>query len=342
MTTSETLTAVLDDAATRDRVDLAATAAALREHAPDLGGNRDGWVDDTVAPVLRARGSRMLVGPWLEAFVLAPWLLDEASLSVPTGVATVAPDAGGLVIRDGHVHGRLRHVPWAAQADATIALVPAGTGHAVLVAPRRSYLVAARHDLAGEPRDEVTFDDVPLGHVDLAWAPPSVGPLSLRARGALGTAVSAVGALDRIRELVLEHASGREQFGRPIGRFQAVQRHLVELVGDTAAAAMAVDITERAGDEATRLQRAAIAKVRVGRAIDGVTTRAHQVVAARGMTELHPLGAHTRRCWAWRAEHGSTRWWAAWLGRRLAEPTDSDRAVGAVTAPFLRPGATSS
>jgi acyl-CoA dehydrogenase len=336
------LSAVLDDPALRDGADLTATAAALRGYAHETGAVRDGWVDETVVPVLRARGSALLVGPWLETFVLAPWLLGEASLPVPKGVVTVAPDARGLVVRDGRVHGRIPHVPWAAQAEFTVALVPAGTGHAVLVAPRASYVAATRHDVAGEPRDEVTFPDVRLTDVDLAWAPPVVGPLALRARGAVGTAVSAVGALDRIRDLVLDHASEREQFGRPIGRFQAVQRHLVELTGDTAAASMAVDITRRPGDEATRLQRAAIAKVRVGRAIDGVTARAHQVVAARGMTELHPLGDHTRRCWAWRAEHGSTRWWAAWLGRRLAEPTDPDRAVGAVTAPFLRPGATSS
>src|SRR6185312_4663147 len=45
-------------------------------------------------------------------------------------------------------------------------------------------------------------------------------------RGALAAAAQLLGVADRLIEMAADHAREREQFGRPIGSFQAVKHHL--------------------------------------------------------------------------------------------------------------------
>ncbi|MFJ4472905.1 acyl-CoA dehydrogenase family protein [Streptomyces sp. NPDC089424] len=66
-------------------------------------------------------------------------------------------------------------------------------------------------------------------------APLGAGPAPLTALAALGDtaaavlAAEAVGAADRVLELTVEHVGRREQFGRPIGSFQAVKHRLADV-----------------------------------------------------------------------------------------------------------------
>jgi alkylation response protein AidB-like acyl-CoA dehydrogenase len=57
----------------------------------------------------------------------------------------------------------------------------------------------------------------------------------------LGLAARALGAARRAHELALEHASTREQFGRPIGTFQAVSHRAATCAIDLASSAVLVD-----------------------------------------------------------------------------------------------------
>ena len=43
------------------------------------------------------------------------------------------------------------------------------------------------------------------------------------------------GALDRLLDLCIEHATGRVQFGRAVAKFQAVQNLIAVLAGEAAA-----------------------------------------------------------------------------------------------------------
>ncbi|MGH3665841.1 MAG: acyl-CoA dehydrogenase family protein, partial [Egibacteraceae bacterium] len=125
-------------------------------------------------------------------------------------------------------------------------------------------------------------------------------------------------------ELTLAHARSREQFGRPIGRFQAVQSHVVAVAGETAAARMAVDWAAAGlnGTFAVDFARTAVAKIRTGSAATVAASRAHQVHGAVGTTPLHDLGAFTRAVWAWRDEYGSEHHWSRRLGEWLRDHAD--------------------
>jgi acyl-CoA dehydrogenase len=117
-----------------------------------------------------------------------------------------------------------------------------------------------------------------------------------------------------------EHYAGeRQQFGRPLGKFQAIQMELAEMAGEvtavTALTDAAVQVVEgRSGDV---VLAAAAAKVRAGAAVEVVARLAHQVHGAIGFTQEHRLHHLTRRLWSWRDEAGSELYWSRVLATGL-------------------------
>jgi acyl-CoA dehydrogenase len=109
------------------------------------------------------------------------------------------------------------------------------------------------------------------------------------------------------------------QFGRPIGRFQAVQQQLALAAGEVAAASAAASAAARVAADtgfaapATRLAVAA-AKSRTGEAAGAVARIVHQVHGAIGFTREHDLRLWTTRLWAWREEDGSDAEWNTDIG----------------------------
>jgi acyl-CoA dehydrogenase len=205
------------------------------------------------------------------------------------------------------VRGELRRVPWARSAAGVAVLT--GT-HVVLLDPATAALTEGTN-LAEEPRDTLA--------VDGAAAAPDGAAAELRLRAALGRAQLLAGAARGALAAAVRYAGERVQFGRPIGRFQAVQQQLALAAGEVAAASAAAAAAARvAGDAgfaapATRLAVAA-AKSRTGEAAGAVARIAHQVHGAIGFTREHDLRLWTTRLWAWRDEDGSDAEWNAELG----------------------------
>ena len=127
------------------------------------------------------------------------------------------------------------------------------------------------------------------------------------------------GALEAVLALTVQYANDRVQFGRPIGKFQAVQQQLAVLAENVAAAgviaAAAVEAAAGKGDPAFAI---AVAKARVGEAAGKVAEIAHQVHGAIGFTHEHRLHHLTRRLWSWRDEFGVESEWQQELGRLAA------------------------
>jgi acyl-CoA dehydrogenase len=285
------------------------------------GGAGGGWPE--TAAIVRAAGRFPAPVPLAEAAALAGWLLAEAGLPVPSGPLTVAPTRPRdrlEVVADGdgwRLRGTAARVPWAAQAGAIVVLAAHGDAQVVACVSPASCRVEGGANLAGEPRDRVTFEDVRLGNDAVARV--SVDADRLLVRGALVRAIQIVGALDRVLELTVGYVQARVQFGRPLGRFQAVQHELARLAGEAVAAGAAVEGAVAAA--ATRgdcTAEVAAAKVRSGEAASAGARIAHQLHGAIGFTHEHQLHQLTTRLWSWRDEFGAERDWAIRLGRFAA------------------------
>jgi acyl-CoA dehydrogenase len=106
----------------------------------------------------------------------------------------------------------------------------------------------------------------------------------------------------------------RQQFGRPIAQFQAIQQQLAVLAGEVAACQRAADSLNDALVSLNRLD-IAIAKARISEAVGAATEIAHQVHGAMGYTMEHGLNLRTRRLWCWRDEYGNEGYWQQAIGR---------------------------
>ncbi len=100
-----------------------------------------------------------------------------------------------------------------------------------------------------------------------------------------------IGASRAMLQLACDHATGRIQFGRPIGSFQAVRHRLADgLVAVEAAAASVEEGWEEGSDLG-----AALAKAVAGRSALAVARQAQQVLAGIGFTAEHPLHRFVKR-----------------------------------------------
>jgi len=137
--------------------------------------------------------------------------------------------------------------------------------------------ISVGENLAGEPRDDLVFDGVHVNDGEVA--PTRVDEEELLLRGALARSISIAGALESVLELSLRHAGERYQFGRPIGRFQAIQQSLAMLAGEVAAADAAVEAAVEATELVDTAKDAAFevaaAKVRIGEAAGTAAAIAH-------------------------------------------------------------------
>jgi alkylation response protein AidB-like acyl-CoA dehydrogenase len=99
------------------------------------------------------------------------------------------------------------------------------------------------------------------------------------------------GGAERVVELTAAYVSGRIQFGRPIGSFQAVQHHVADM-GMLVEGALLLSmkaVTALAADRAAR-REVSHAKAWISRAYPEITIRAHQVWGGMGYvteTDLH-------------------------------------------------------
>jgi acyl-CoA dehydrogenase len=147
--------------------------------------------------------------------------------------------------------------------------------------------------------------------------------IGTRTLGAALAAAQMVGAMEQVQLMTLEYATIRQQFGRKIGKFQAVQHHITVLAEELLAARMAVQAAFVGPPLELSEHRAAAAKLRCGEAAEQVSAIAHAVHGALGISYEYPIHHYTRRLHQWRMAYGGEAWWATRLGGwLLSQPAD--------------------
>ena len=233
-----------------------------------------------------------------------PLPMSEIILGHSWGLGSLAPCAGLISI--GRAHGDIAiQVPWGRRAARVFAVQAESLDVTVTDAP-----VIAQEDInmAGEPRDSVAMGGQ-LQHITLADDP--------FAQMALARTNLMAGTLQAVLDLGLQFAAEREQFGRSISKFQAIQHSLAVVAAEVAAAQRAADAGVDALGSDRFIAEVAASKARVGEAVGIVAEQVHQVHGAMGFTHEHRLHHFTRRLWAWRDEWGNEAYWQRVLGARL-------------------------
>ena len=294
--------------------DTGLAAAAILEAR---GGADTGW--DDLCALARVSGYHAAPVPLIETW-LAERMLAAADLQPIEGPLTVGPvfrrDIVRLQRHSGHwtVTGEVKRIPWARDAAAIVLTLDADDGARTVVVRDATTIVKASN-YAGEPRDTLQLDGHVVPDELVGAANRGVGRAELFFRGALFRTQQMAGAMERVLELTVAYAQERVQFGRVIGRFQAVQQQIASLASHVASASAAAQGAADANAVGLARFEIAAAKARVGEAVTVVAGVAHQVHAAMGFTHEHALHRSTRRLWDWRDEFGTEAEWQAWVGQ---------------------------
>jgi hypothetical protein len=168
--------------------------------------------------------------------------------------------------------------------------------------------IARGENMAREPRDTVTLATSAV----VAESPYS--RRHLRAFAAGLRALQLTGAMERVLDLTVGYALERVQFGRAIGKFQAIQQNIAIMGGQVAAARAGTLCVASALTREELVPALAAAKIRAGEAASTVARHAHQVHGAIGFTQDYELHFFTKRLWSWRDEFGSEAHWSRFLG----------------------------
>lgn len=251
-------------------------------------------------PVLQAAGYHGLTLPFIDTLLIRAALgIDDSDAE--QAMALAQPDASG---------------------DSALLLQPALRGvQAVAVVSDSETLLCpitgregARVTL-GPPRQRFAFalDTLPLGaFIESAWM---------------------VGALQRLLEMTVDYANERQQFGRPIGKFQALQQQISVMTGHGHSAVVALSVAAggaRHSEGRLRLDPAHVAagRVVICEAAQPAADVAHAVHGAIGVTEEYDLQLWTQRLLAARRSCGSDSYWSQRLGEHCL--ADSQRLYAAV------------
>lgn len=254
-----------------------------------------------INPLWQALGRHAVPLPVGET-MLARALLAAAEIPAPRGPITLAVAAAGAEVV----------VPFGLVADYVL-LESGGAFHLVAVTAEARAPTGVAASLAARMRwpglDGGGFGPVPTG--------------GLIALGAVLCAALIAGAVDRLTAMTTAYANERVQFGKPIGRQQALQQNMAVMAEDAVAARIASQLG-CAGPFPPQLVAAATAKSVASAAAARIAATAHAVHGAIGISEEHDLQLFTRRLHEWRLANGSESYWNRLLGAaRLASAESS-------------------
>jgi acyl-CoA dehydrogenase len=290
---------------------------------PESSGGSGGELADAVA-VVRTLAAGAAAVPVAEQLLVAGPAVVASDLDLPSPeeplTFAVAPGVTAHASDDGDGPGRFTlsgtaEVPWTGVARHAALLTSGPVGPVLALVTLAGPSVEPGANLAGEPRGSVDLDGVPAAGALLTPEEAS----GLRARFALARAVQLAAALEQVLAWTVQYAGERHQFGRPLGRFQAIQMELAQMAGEVTAVTALTDAAVQAVERgsADLVLACAAAKVRAGAAVEVVARLAHQVHGAIGFTQEHKLHHLTRRLWSWRDEGGSELTWAPVLAAGL-------------------------
>jgi alkylation response protein AidB-like acyl-CoA dehydrogenase len=263
-----------------------------------LGGAALGRAGDA------AQRARHLPGLMTGETRFAVALLEPQGRYDAFDVATRAEASAG----DGHVlSGRKAVVLGGDTAQQLIVSARSGAGDvgdglSLFLVPAAADGVTIRNYALADGRGaaEIDLDKVAVDGDAMLGAPGTAADTIeyLTDLGALFVAAEAIGAIERINELTLEYLRTREQFGRPIGRFQALQHRMVDMVLEYEHAkslCFAASVAMDAGSAPARARAVSAAKNYIGAKGRIIAAEAVQLHGGIGVTAEYELGDYVKR-----------------------------------------------
>ena len=142
-------------------------------------------------------------------------------------------------------------------------------------------------------------------------------PTDLMSLSASLKAVELAATIKKVFDMTLQYANDRVQFGKSIGKFQAIQHQLSVMAEHVAAASISVQAAFDLQSGPPKRLQSAIAKSRTSESAQLIAATAHAIHGAIGITYEYDLQIYTRRLHHARMAYGSESYWNQWIGEQV-------------------------
>jgi len=244
-------------------------------------------------------------------------LSDIAASATPNGAGYVINGRKSVVAHGGQAHSLIVSArSGGAQRDTN------GISLFVMPATSAGVTVSDYRTLDGQRAADIVFDQVQVPAAALVGA-AGAGWNVLDAAADYGAGLlcaEALGAMEAIFAATLEYLKTRNQFGAPIGKFQALQHRMADMyIHLEQARSMALLAAVKLGgaDALERRRAVSAAKFRVGQALRFIGQQAVQLHGGMGVTDELPAAHYFKRLTMIELSMGDSD---HHLGRFIAQP----------------------
>jgi alkylation response protein AidB-like acyl-CoA dehydrogenase len=242
-----------------------------------------------------------------EAIVTPAWLEPDRGFG-PDGVQLCAEADGDDFV----LGGVKRHVHFANSAARLLVLARTGPAESdvalLLVDPESDGVTLTRQQsLATDTQFRVDFEGVRVPQADLVG--PRTGAFAawhdVMLEGAVLAGARAMGGAARALEITVDYAKERQQFGKPLGAFQAISHYLADAATAVSGGSTLVYEAAWARDEGHSIERLApMAKLFACQTYRDLTAMCEQVWGGVGFTIEYDIQLYFRR-----AKQLQLSWW---------------------------------
>lgn len=239
-----------------------------------------------ILPAL-ARGEQLLSAAWVES---------DGTYD-PAGIKLTATLQGEQYL----LSGTKLFVPYAHVADRLICVArtapPSDEKHTAITlfvvdAKQAGVHIEPLITMAGDKQSEVTFDNVAVSKDSLLGQPDQGWPVlnKVLQMAAVAKCAEMMGGARHAMDMAVPYVKGREQFGRPVGAFQAVHHHCANMLtyADTLKF-MTYQAAWRISEGLPFEKEAAMCKAWGSESYRKLVALAHQVIGGMGFMEEYDL-----------------------------------------------------
>lgn len=304
----------MDQKAWNEIVEAGWLSALASEEAGGLGlGAFD------LALALEETSKTVMMTPLIEA-ACAIWAIAEArgdlhhttSLVVP---ATSPPAQGfngrqEVRLNDGMLEGVISFVPFADHAEAFVVGAIADGVATLCLVPRSldGLTIETIHNVDGSTSSTLTFTHARIGEAQVLARGEKAAAIEAKMHEllSLGASVELLGVAQAALDMTLDYIKLRQQFGKPIGSFQAIQHRAVNCYVDLELNRSLIYAVLSAWDAgAAHPAMVSAVKARLSRCGLDTVRAALQLHGAIGYTDEHDIGVYYKRAVALAAKYGN-------------------------------------
>ncbi len=255
----------------------------------------------------------------LSETILSNYILSESDINPPNGIVTFATDTKNIQIKNNLISGEFFSIPYLNLSKNLLIIHELNNAkQAILIDEINGEIIHKKNFLA-EPRY-----DIKVKNLNIAEIKPINYEIDFTFLGAVLRSAQMIGAMEKVLDLSTNYCSERQQFGRALSKFQAIQHQISDMAVELSASSAALSAITDFNLSDKKFNDIAISKIRAGTAAGNIIAISHQVHGAIGFTKEYELSYFTKNLNSWRNDFGNESFWEEFLGKRFLEKNNKN------------------